>query len=360
LTIATAWLFDSYIDGVLNITGPVLRATDAATDLIAVVATAWAAAVFANGFAEWVLESPKIPSDSLDANLLRAAFRLFGVVAAAIILADGATDLGIPLVGVIAGLGVGGLAIALAAQPTIENFIGGIILYTDRPVRVGDMCRFDGMQGTVEAIGIRSTRIRALDRTLITVPNAEFAKMRLINLARRDQMLFETTLGLRYETTPDQLRYVLARLREVLVGHPMVLEDKRRLRFAGFGASSLDIEIFAYVATRDRLEFLAIQEDLLLRFAEAVAEAGTGFAFPSQTTYLARDTGLDKERQQAAEAAVAAWRAAQRLPFPDMAAEELGKLAGTLDWPPNGAHGRPVSPPAPGDGGEDDEENGGR
>ncbi len=353
LTILVAWLFNHFIDEVINITGPVLRAVDSGTDVVRVLAAAWAVAVFANGFAEWILESPKIPSDSLDANLLRAAFRLFGVVAAAVILADGATDLGIPLVGVIAGLGVGGLAIALAAQPTIENFIGGIILYTDRPVRVGDMCQFGDMRGTVERIGIRSTRIRALDRTLITVPNADFAKMRLVNLARRDQMLLETTLGLRYETTPDQLRYVLARLREVLVAHPKVLEDKRRVRFAGFGTSSLDIQVFAYVATRDRLEFLAIQEDILLRFAETVAEAGTGFAFPSRTAYLARDTGLDKARQQSAEAAVAAWRTARRLPFPDMAAEEVGRLAGTLDWPPSGAaHGPPVpasEPPSPED-----------
>jgi MscS family membrane protein len=348
LTMLVAWLLDHYIDEIINITGPVLRAVDSGTDVVRVLAAAWAVAVFANGFAEWILESPKIPSDSLDANLLRAAFRLFGVVAAAVILADGATDLGIPLVGVIAGLGVGGLAIALAAQPTIENFIGGIILYTDRPVRVGDMCEFGDMRGTVEAIGIRSTRIRGLDRTLITVPNADFAKMRLVNLARRDRMLLETTLGLRYETTPDQLRYVLAKLREVLVAHPKVLEDKRRVRFAGFGSSSLDIQIFAYVATRDRLEFLAIQEDLLLRFAETVAEAGTGFAFPSQTTYLARDTGIDKARRQSAEQAVTAWRMARRLPFPDMEAEEMGKLAGTLDWPPSGAvHGPPVAASEP-------------
>lgn len=342
LTILVAWLFGLYVDEIINITGPVLRAVDAATDLVRVLAMAWAAAVFLNGFAEWVLESPKIPSDSLDANLMRAAFRLFGVVAAAAILADGATDLGIPLVGVIAGLGVGGLAIALAAQPTIENFIGGIILYTDRPVRVGDLCEFDGMKGIVEAIGIRSTRIRGLDRTLITVPNADFAKMRLINLARRDRMLLETTLGLRYETTPDQLRYVLAKLREVLVAHPMVLADKRRVRFAGFGASSLDVEVFAYVATRDPQEFRAIQEDILLRFVETVAEAGTGFAFPSQTAYLARDAGLDEERQKSAEAAVAGWRKGRRLPFPEMATEDMDKLAGTLDWPPKGAVGRKV------------------
>lgn len=357
LTILVAWLFGYFIDEIINVTGPVLRAVDSATDVVRVLAAAWAAAIFANGFAEWILETPKIPSDSLDANLLRAAFRVFGVVAAAVILADGATDLGIPLVGVIAGLGVGGLAIALAAQPTIENFIGGIILYTDRPVRVGDLCEFDGMKGTVEAIGIRSTRIRATDRTIITVPNAEFAKMRLVNLARRDRILFETTLGLRYETTPDQLRYVLAKLREVLVAHPMVLEDKRRVRFAGFGSSSLDIEVFAYVATRDQLEFRAIQEDILLRFAETVAAAGTGFAFPSQTAYLARDTGLDKPRQQAAEEAVAAWRKAQRLPFPDMGAEDMGRLASTLDWPPKGAHGgRPVAADGPREEGGDEAE----
>jgi MscS family membrane protein len=353
LAILVTLLFDRFIDEVVNITGPVLRSMHSVTEVIRVLAAAWTVAVLANGFAAWILESPKISSDSLDANLLRAAFRLFGVVAAATILAQGATDLGIPLVGVIAGLGVGGLAIALAAQPTIENFIGGIILYTDRPVRVGDLCEFGGMRGTVEAIGIRSTRLRGRDRTLITVPNAEFAKMRLVNLTRRDHMLLETTLGLRYETTPDQLRYVLAKLREVLVGHPMVLADKRRVRFAGFGASSLDVEIFAYIATSNRIEFLAIREDILLRFAETVAEAGTGFAFPSQTTYVARDTGIDRQRQQSVEETVAAWRGERRLPFPDMAEADMETLSRTLDWPPRGTvHGQAA-------GGEDPEDGGG-
>jgi MscS family membrane protein len=355
LLIVVSLIFDHYIDEIINITGPVLRATTAVTEGIRVLAMAWLALVASNVFAEWILETPKIPSDSLDANLLRAAFRVAGLVAAALILGHGATMLGIPLVGVIAGLGVGGLAIALAAQPTIENFIGGIILYTDRPVRVGELCQFGEMRGVVEQIGIRSTRIRALDRTLITVPNSDFAKMRLVNFARRDRMLLNTTLGLRYETTPDQLRYVIARLRELLVAHPMVLADKRRVRFCGFGASSLDIEVNAYVATRVWEDFLGVREDLLFRMAEIVTDAGSGFAFPSQTTYFTRDSGLDKERQQAAEETVAEWRNASRLPYPDMTNETLDKLHGTLDWPPKGAElSPPAAPRKPNHGGADD------
>ena len=118
-----------------------------------------------------------------------------------------------PVYGIAAGLGVGGLAVALAAQPTIENLLGGMSLFADKPVRVGDVCKYGDAVGTIEAIGIRSARIRGEDRTLTTIPNAALAKMPIVNLSQRDRMLIQTVIGLRYETTPEQLRYVLVKLR---------------------------------------------------------------------------------------------------------------------------------------------------
>jgi len=198
----------------------------------------------------------------------------------ATLLALGANRLGIPVYGIVAGPGVGGLAIALAAQPTIENLIGGLNLFADKPIRVADFCKYGDAVGTVEAIGIRSTRIRGIDRTLTTIPNAALAKMPIVNLTRRDQMLIQAVIGLRYDTTPEQLRYILVRLREMLLGHPRVHPEPARARFIGFGASSLDIEVFAYVMTSDWNVFLGIREDILLRAMDVIEQGGSAIATP--------------------------------------------------------------------------------
>lgn len=264
-------------------------------------------------------------------------------------------NIGLNVTALVTGLGVGGLAIALAAQKTIENLFGGMTLVVDQPVRVGDFCRFEGDKvGTVEAIGLRSTRIRTLDRTLVTIPNGDFAQMKLETFAARDRIRLIHKLGLRYETTPDQLRYVLVELRRVLYAHPKVLEDPSRVRFVGFAASSLDLEVFAYVDTRDFNEFLAVQEDLMLRFMDVVAASGTGFAFPSQTLYLGRDEGLDEERSRAAEARVAEWRRSGVLQLPHFSRREIDELHGGLEYPPEGSELRagdeeaPAESPPPG------------
>jgi MscS family membrane protein len=203
---------------------------------------------------------------------------------------------GFNVTALIAGLGVGGLAVALAAQKTLENLFGGATLVADRPVKVGDFCRFGDKVGVIEEIGLRSTRVRTLERTLVTVPNSEFAALQLENFAVRDKILFRPRLGLRYETRPDQVRYVLSRIKEILDEHPRVDPDPARVRFVGFGDSSLDLDIYAYLTATDFGEYLQIAEDLNLRLMDAIEEAGTGFAFPSTTAYVTQDDGLDAER----------------------------------------------------------------
>lgn len=244
---------------------------------------------------------------------------------------------GFDVTAILAGLGVGGLAVALAAQKTVENIFGGVSILVDQPVRPGDFCRFGEQVGTVEDIGLRSTRIRTLERTVVSVPNAEFSTLQLENFAKRDRVRLLTTVGLRYETTPDQLRYVISELRGMLIAHPKVLPDPLRVRLVNLGAYSIDLELFAYVDTTDYNEFLAVREDIYLRVMDIVARGGTGFAFPSSTTYWARDSGLDRERQGAVESEVAALRAEGRLQFPDHSSEETRAIDGTLDWPPRGS-----------------------
>jgi MscS family membrane protein len=250
--------------------------------------------------------------------------------------------LGVNVSAAVAGLGVGGIAVALAAQKSLENLLGGINLFADRPVRVGDFCSYQGEVGTVEEIGLRSTRIRTLERTVVTIPNGEFSNLTLENYALRDQRRLWTMIGVRYETTPDQLRYVLARLRQILLAHPRVTADPARVRFVGFGAYSLDIEVFAYIDTADHTEFLGIREDLYLHFMDAIKEAGTGFAFPSSTTYVGRDDGLDAEETRQAEARVAEWRKKHELPFPNFPDNIHREVWNSLDWPPSGSPDAPA------------------
>jgi len=186
---------------------------------------------------------------------------------------------------ILAGLGVGGLAVALAAQKTIENLFGGISVITDRPVLVGDLCQFGGQMGTVEDIGLRSTRIRTNDRTVVTVPNSSFSTMTLENYSRRDRMWFHPTLQLRRETTSSQVREMMDLLEQMLREHPMIDVGGVPIRFTKIGDQSLQLEIFAYVRTSNGDEFLKVQTELLLRFLDASAERGIGFAIPLQESY---------------------------------------------------------------------------
>ena len=186
---------------------------------------------------------------------------------------------------ILAGLGVGGLAIALAAQKTIENLFGGISVIGDRPVLVGDVCRFGERTGTVMHIGLRSTRIRTPDRTIVSVPNAQFSSMELENISGRDKMWFHPTLNLRRDTTSAQLMQVLSSFREILTTRSKVEIGKMPVRFIGVGAYSLDVEVDAYVATADSDEFVAIRQELLIEMLKSVEQAGTALAVPLQESF---------------------------------------------------------------------------
>lgn len=265
---------------------------DLALTLAWYIAAAWAAWLLIFALIEWIIESPKIPDQSLDANLLRLLARVLGLLSVATIAAYGGQELGLPVVAVIAGLGVGGIAVALAAQSSIENLIGGLNLYADRPIRVGDFCDYAGIQGHVEHIGLRSTRIRALDRTVTSVPNSLLAKVHVTNFTLRDQMLFRHVVDLRYETTTDQLRTLAQSISTYLKSNPVILGNvaEPRVRIVGFGDWSIKMEVYAYVEATELPKFLVIQQELALAIIDLVRRSGTDFAFPSRTVYLAQDT----------------------------------------------------------------------
>jgi MscS family membrane protein len=212
----------------------------------------------------------------LAARVLKIVFLVLGVVGLL-------SSWGYNTTALLTGLGIGGVAIALAAQKTIENLFGSVAVISDRPVVVGDVCKFGDNMGTVEDIGLRSTRIRTADRTLVTIPNGQFSSMTLENLSRKDKMLFHITLNLRRDTTPDQVRKVLRDIREILKD-PSIETGAIPVRFVGVGEYSLNVEIYAYIRTEDGDEFLKVQQELLLRILDAVAAAGTALALPTQAS----------------------------------------------------------------------------
>ena len=244
---------------------------------------------------------------------------------------------GVNVIAVLVGLGVGGIAVALAAQKTVENFIGGITLYADQPVRVGEFCRFGETIGTVEEVGLRSTRVRTLDRTIVTIPNSEFSNLQIENFARRDCIWYHPTLNVHYETTPDQIRYILVEARRMLYAHPKVDSASARIRFVGFGRSSLDLEVFSYVTVTDYGEYLEVAEDLNLRLMDIVAAAGSSLVFPAQTTYVEKGRGLDPNRAQAAEAQVQEWRKLGELWLPRLPQQKIAEIENTLEYPADGS-----------------------
>ncbi len=226
----------------------------------------------------------------------RASPGLFGLlplgrkVAKILLLALGLVavlnELGFEVASLLAGLGIGGIALALAAQKTVENLFGSVAIGVDQPFRVGDFVRVDDVLGTVEAIGMRSTRLRTLDRTLVSIPNGKLADMRAETFAVRDRIRLLANLGLAYGTTAEQMRAVLAGIEAALRRQPKLAPDAPSVRFTEFRDSTLNVEVMAWFATTDWNEFTAIRQELLLELMTVVERAGTSFAFPTRTVHL--------------------------------------------------------------------------
>ena len=207
------------------------------------------------------------------------AIKIVVVIIASLVWLD---NIGYKVSTLLAGLGIGGLAVALAAQKSIENLIGAATLYAAAPVHVGDYCRFGDKFGTVEEIGLRSTRLRTAERTVVSVPNGDFASLQLENFADREKMRFSPKLHLRYATKPEQLRQIMTEIVKLLNEHPQLGEKPNVARFVGFGTYSLDIKIIAFVMTTNYQEFLEITEQINLRILEIVEAAGAELATPAQ------------------------------------------------------------------------------
>jgi MscS family membrane protein len=204
----------------------------------------------------------------------------------------------------LAGLGIGGLAIGLGAQKTFENLLGGISILTDKAIVLGDPCKIGDQAGVVEDIGLRSTKLRTENRTLVSIPNGTVATATLENFRFRDKILCKQVIRLRYDLSSDHVRYVLAEVYEVLVHHAKVEEATARVRLLRFAEYAIEVELYAYILERDFGEFLAAQEDVLLQVMGTLERTGAAVALPSQTTMVTQDKWVDPEKAAAAERAI--------------------------------------------------------
>src|SRR5262245_4126333 len=193
---------------------------------------------------------------------------------------------GVNVTATLAGLGIGGLVLAFAAQKSLENVFAGFAMLADKPLSVGDTCRIGGQLGAVEDVTLWATRIRTNERTVVSIPNGAVMAGQIENLTRRDKFWFHPTVGVAYETKASQMQQILQGIRDLLVADPRVETEGSRARFVRLGASSLDIDVFAYVRAESYAEFLGVQEEILVPLPGPVERAGTSIAFPTQTVYV--------------------------------------------------------------------------
>jgi MscS family membrane protein len=201
--------------------------------------------------------------------------------------------LGVNVKTTLAGLGIGGLAIALGAQKTLENIIGGVSLLMDKAVHAGDFCEIGGKLGTVEDIGLRSLKVRTLDQNLLVVPNSMLAQMSFQNMKARPKLLISQNFSLRIETRADQLRSVLEGVQRMLNEHPRVESGTSRIRVDDVSSAAFNMELWAYIKTGDWAEFTGIRQDVILKMVEIIEASGTRLAAPTRLTYVSSDEGAE-------------------------------------------------------------------
>jgi MscS family membrane protein len=230
----------------------------------------------------WAKDNPSARSLlSVTRNLTKAFVAIGGVVATV-------AAFGYPVATVLAGLGIGGIALAFGAQKTIENLFGSVALAADEPFRVGDFVKIEDFTGNVEHIGMRSTQIRTLDRTLVSLPNGKLADMRIEDFASRDRIRFAATVSLVYGTTEEQVRRVVSGIEAMLRGTPRVWPDTVVAKLAALSPSSLDVEVLCWFQTGDFGEFRDLRQEALFGIMRIVEGSGTSFAYPTQAVHVVR------------------------------------------------------------------------
>jgi MscS family membrane protein len=271
----------------LPLTSAAYRIASTSLNVITTLVVIWLAFRFVDVAVGSLSNRPWAVDRPATRSLMALTGRIAKLLVVVFAVLTGLAALGVPVASLVAGLGIGGLAVALAAQKTIANLFGALSIGVDRPFREGDSVRVGDVEGTVEAIGLRSTRIRTAARTIVTIANAELADTRTESLAAADRTLFAVALGIEYGTPPAKLRALLPALEALVRAQPKVWPDKVRVRLVGLGASALDVRVQAWFMTTDGDEFATLRQELLFELLETIEAAGIGLAFPTQTLHVA-------------------------------------------------------------------------
>ncbi|MGB5297539.1 MAG: mechanosensitive ion channel family protein [Thiogranum sp.] len=283
----TAYLLTEQI----NFIGTVAKSVNLVTGVIAYLMATWAVWVGSLLLAELAILSPKVSENSLDAQLLRLSARIIGIVLGIVLVFYGANQIGIPLVGVLAGVGVGGLAIALAAQDSLKNLLGSLMIFMDQPYKPGERIIVEGHDGFVEQIGLRSTKIRMLEGALTSIPNERMASLDIENIGRRKFIRRQTNLRLAYDTQPDKIETALAIINDVLKDHEgMQPELPPRVFFDEFNTDSLNLLVSYWYHPPRRWKALAYDQQVNLEILRRFDSQGIRLAPPTSTTRLVQDS----------------------------------------------------------------------
>jgi len=250
------------------------------------VAGGWALFNMAGVFGQYLEALSARTENDLDDHLVpfvRKSLRVLIVILAGIMVIQ---NLGYSTSGLLASLGIGGMALAFASKDALANVFGSLMIIFDRPFKVGDAVTAGDMEGVVEEVGFRSTKIRTFNKSVISVPNNIIANMPINNITQSNMRRIRMTIGVTYDSTPAQLREVTGRIRTLLSEHPALAPDAVQVNFTDFGASSLDILIQCFTITPNWNEYMDVREDVCLKVMESLEELGLQFAFPSRTVYL--------------------------------------------------------------------------
>jgi MscS family membrane protein len=284
--LAVAGLFAPFICQLLRIAGTPREVIAFAQTTTVYLTAAWLMIIGSVLIGEFIIGAERLAFRSLDGQLIRLGSRLVGIVAAVGCLIKGADELGFPAYSVLAGLGVGGLAVALAARDSLANLLGSLVIMFEKPFRVGHHIRLSGTEGVVEDVGFRSTRIRTPDSSLISIPNNSVVNMTVENVSIRPVRRQRFFVGLTYDTPRETMEAMVAGIRQIILDHPLTDKKNLQVSFNAFNDSSLDILVLFNLNVSDYASELAGRQEVLLQIMALAEDHDVSFAFPSRTLYL--------------------------------------------------------------------------
>lgn len=284
--------FVPFVSDEINVTGAVANTLRLSSTAVAYVSLAWAIWLFAVAIGESVATASRIRAESLDASLIRLTSQVIGMAAALVLIFRGASEIGLPLVGLVASISIGGLAIALAAQDTLKSLLGSLTILIDQPYRVGERIVAGGHDGVVERIGLRSTRIRQLDGNVTSIPNERMAAMNIENIGRRGTIRRRSQLRVAIGTPREKIEQAVEIVREILANHEgMPPASPPRVYFDELNPDSLSIRFFYWYAPPDYWAFSEFSERVNFEIIRRFAEAGIALAPPTSAMHLSDESG---------------------------------------------------------------------